>query len=140
MCTHSMLLCFAPSSKPPPGALACPPRKARICREGHNYNQSYGKATSETCRNFSLQCPTAEQHVSPPIKTPQLSTLYSRFCHIVEEGILWASANNHPTCTQHAANTAGSMMFVPCSALFVDGIFMACMLSGHRPHFACRKT
>ena len=28
------------SSKLPPGALASPPKKARICREGHYYNQS----------------------------------------------------------------------------------------------------
>jgi len=62
VCAHSILVCITPSSKPPPGMLTGPPRNARICRVGCNYNQSQGKATSETGGSFSLQHPTAEQH------------------------------------------------------------------------------
>lgn len=52
-------------------------------------------------------------------------------------GLSQQSANNQPTCinTEHAANTAGSMMFVLGSGLFVVRIFTVWTLSGHRHSF-----
>lgn len=77
--------------------------------EVHNYNQSYGKGTSETCMSFSLQCPTAEQYVSPPIRTPQLSTLFSAQPHCRGGHILCSSqqsSNMHTyrACSKHSRN------------------------------------
>lgn len=114
---ESILVCSGSSSKPLPGMLARPPKEARICRKSHNYNQSVRQSHFWDRPEFPpslLSSRGAHQFRSFSL------TLCTPCSRTAEEGILWASINNHSTCkcAQNAKKTAGSIMFICCSGLF----------------------
>lgn len=53
------------------------------------------------------------------LRPPQLNTVYTRLSHIVEEGILWASANNVPTYNTYTARSKHSWKHV-CPLVQLD--------------------
>lgn len=138
VCTHSI---YSNCALPLPLSL----RQARFLAhpgkpgfaEVHNYNQSYSKGTSETCMSFSLQCSTAEQYVSPPIRTPQLSTLFSAQPHCRGGHMLCSSQQSSNMHTYRACSTHSRNQDV----YSLWGLFCwQDIWSGHIPCFAYRKT